>query len=505
MNSSYSNKKIFYDNEFSIDENKLKFNIKYEENIESIIDLGINKLKIKFLKSLKFQSGINILDLIDEKLINETQKSLKKKIFHSMIINDVNVDYQWDPMEMKSFYREKQSQRISCIVKNKENLFLVNNNVEYLSKLLGNIIESLWSYNLKSTNESKTFSLTIVCNNLDDFLKTIPSIMNLTESIFLCKYLGITPPNYLYPKSYSNFLIKHFKNTNVNVKVLGEEEMKALKMGAILSVGQGSPRESQLVLMKVGTGSKRINFIGKGVTFDTGGSNLKPGHFADMKYDMMGSATVVSIMDLLSKQPALLDKFTFIGAIGLVENQIGGYATLPSDVVTNIENKTIEILNTDAEGRVVLSDVIGYCKKIFKEEYNSKPDTMIIFATLTGSIVECLSETYSGLFSNNNKLSHQLMSLGEETGDLAWLMPCNEYYDYVKDNPIADIGNIYSGKKGGGAIKGAKFLEYFIGKDIDFAYFDIAGVSDCIDRLNSSNCPTGYGIKLINQWIQSIE
>jgi leucyl aminopeptidase len=144
--------------------------------------------------------------------------------------------------------------------------------------------------------------------------------------------------------------------------------------------------------------------------------------------------------------------------------------------------------------------VIGYCKKYFQDQWGQNPEVIMTFATLTGSMVECLSDTYCGIFTNNDNIGKNLVDLGEKTGHLTWMMPCNEYYNYVWDNPYADIGNIHS-RRGGGAIKGAKFIEFFIGKDIPFVHFDLAGVADCVERLNSNNCPTGYGIKLINEFI----
>ena len=494
---------------FHLPQEKFKFNFCYEENKPTVIDLGINKISITFNKNINnvLNNHWNVMEIMEK--LEKERSCLKdfidgnysKKIFFPTIVDNLAIDYQWDTLSNKTYYREKQGQRLSCVVKNKEKLILVCQNPQYLSQLLGNILESLWSFNYKTSNVPKTFNLYVICED-EKFFDHLKPVIHGVESIFLVKYLGITPPNILYPKSYSKFIVNHFQNTPVKTMVLGEEDMKRLGMGAILCIGQGSPRESQIVLMEYGNGPKKINFIGKGITFDTGGTNLKTGNFSDMKFDMMGSATVVGIMDLLSKNSDLAKQFTIVGAVGLVENQIGGMATLPSDIVTSMEGKTIEILNTDAEGRVILADVISYCKKYFQDQWSCKPDVMMTFATLTGSMVECLSDTYCGVFTNSNSLGHKLMALGEETGDLTWMMPCSEYYNYIWENPNADIGNIHP-RKGGGAIKGAKFIEFFVGSEIKFAHFDIAGVSDCVDRLNSNNCPTAYGIKLISEFMKT--
>lgn len=495
---------------FNLPQEKFNFKFIYEENKTNIIDLGINKISITFHKNIDkvLENHWNILELVekscDESILKDYLGDYKSKMFFPTLLKDnIMVDYQWDTMESKAYFREKQGQRLSCVIKNKEKLILVGHNSLYLSQLIGNILESLWSFNFKSNNPSKHCHLHIICND-DNFLNQLKSVMDQVESIFLIKYLGITPPNILYPTTYSKFLVNHFANTDVKTHVLGEEDMKKMGMGAILCIGQGSPRENQIVVMEYGNGPRKINFIGKGITFDTGGTNLKPGNFADMKYDMLGSATVVGIMELLRKNPSLKNQFTFVGAVGLVENQIGWTATLPSDIVTSMEGKTIEIINTDAEGRVILADVISYCKKYFQDQWQCKPEFMMTFATLTGSVVECLSDTYCGIFTNNSSIGHKLMELGENTGDLTWMMPCNEYYNYIWDNPYADIGNIHP-RKGGGAIKGAKFIEYFIGKEIPFVHFDIAGVADCVERLNSNSCPTGYGVKLISEFIKNMD
>ena len=268
-------------------------------------------------------------------------------------------------------------------------------------------------------------------------------------------------------------------------------------MHALLGVGQGSVRGSYLVTMEWNGGknnSKPLAFVGKGVCFDTGGYSLKPAKFMeDMTYDMAGSATVVGLMKNLAIRKA---KINAVGIVGLVENMVSGNAQRPGDIVKSYSGKTIEILNTDAEGRLVLADALTFTEKKFK------PKFIIDLATLTGAIIVCLGSEYAGLFSNDDKLSKQIFNAGEKVEEKVWRMPLHKNYDKLINSKNADVQNInYVG--GAGSTTAAQFLQRFILNNTPWAHLDIAGMafSKYGGALNSSGA-TGFGVRLLNQLIE---
>jgi leucyl aminopeptidase len=274
--------------------------------------------------------------------------------------------------------------------------------------------------------------------------------------------------------------------------------MEKLGMGSLLGVGQGSIRDSRLVIMEWnGQGKASKNFpvalVGKGVTFDTGGISLKPANgMEDMKYDMGGSAAVVGTIMALAGRKA---KINVVGVVGLVENMPGHNAQRPSDVVKSMSGQTIEVLNTDAEGRLVLADALWYTQE------NYKPKNIIDLATLTGAITIALGQEYAGIFSNNDSLSANLIKAGQDTGEKLWRFPMGEEYDKLLDSPIADMQNISSGK-GAGSITAAQFLLRFIKKGTNWAHLDIAGVAWAKDPKDI--CPKGataFGVRLLDNYI----
>ena len=268
-------------------------------------------------------------------------------------------------------------------------------------------------------------------------------------------------------------------------------------MNALLGVGQGSVRGSYLVTIEwkgLKNNSKPLAFVGKGVCFDTGGYSLKPAKFMeDMTYDMAGSAAVVGLMKSLALRKA---KINAVGVVGLVENMVSGNAQRPGDIVKSFSGKTIEILNTDAEGRLVLADAITYTEKKFN------PRFMIDLATLTGAIIVSLGSEYAGLFSNNDKLSKELINSGNKVQEKLWRMPLNKNFDKLINSKNADMQNInYVG--GAGSTTAAQFLQRFILKNTPWAHLDIAGMafSKYGGALNSGGA-TGYGVRLLNQLIE---
>ena len=289
------------------------------------------------------------------------------------------------------------------------------------------------------------------------------------DGTILARDLVNEPPNVIYPKAYAA-RIKKLEKLGLKVQVLGEKRMKALGMNTLLCVGQGSVRESQMVIMTWNGGKKGDKpacIVGKGVTFDTGGISLKPGaNMWDMKGDMGGSAAVVGAMAGLAARKA---KANVVGIVGLVENMPDGNAVLPGDIITSMSGQTVEVQNTDAEGRLVLADCLHYAST------KIKPKAMINLATLTGAILVALGTERAGVFSNNDRLAAQIANASETTKEKTWRLPIGPEYDRLLDSPNADMKNI--GGRLAGSITAAQFLQRFVGKGIPWAHIDVAGTA----------------------------
>jgi leucyl aminopeptidase len=318
----------------------------------------------------------------------------------------------------------------------------------------------------------------------------------LEEGTFFARDLVSEPGNVLHPDEYAKRLRSLTKH-GLKVSIYDDKKLKKLGMNALLGVGQGSIRGTYLVTMEwngAKNNSKPLAFVGKGVCFDTGGISLKPAKFMqDMTYDMAGSATVVGLMKNLALRKA---KINAVGVVGLVENMPGGNAQRPGDIVKSYSGKTIEILNTDAEGRLVLADALTFTEKKFK------PKFIVDLATLTGAIIVSLGSEYAGLFSNDDKLSKQLLTAGKKVDEKLWRMPLHKNFDKLIDSKNADMQNInYVG--GAGSTTAAQFLQRFILNKTPWAHLDIAGMafSKYGGALNSGGA-TGYGVRLLNKLIE---
>jgi len=319
---------------------------------------------------------------------------------------------------------------------------------------------------------------------------------SIEEGTFYTRDLVSEPGNVLHPDEYAK-RIKSLSKFGLKIKIYDDKELKKLGMNTLLGVGQGSIRGSYLVTMEWNGSkdkSKPLAFVGKGVCFDTGGISLKPAKFMeDMTYDMAGSAVVVGLMKSLAMRKA---KINAVGVVGLVENMPGGNAQRPGDIVKSYSGKTVEILNTDAEGRLVLADALTFTEEKFK------PKFIVDLATLTGAIIVSLGSEYAGLFSNDDKLAQQLIESGENVEEKVWRMPLNKNYDKLIDSKNADMQNInYVG--GAGSTTAAQFLQRFILNKTPWAHLDIAGMafSKYGGALNSGGA-TGYGVRLLNKLIE---
>ena len=315
----------------------------------------------------------------------------------------------------------------------------------------------------------------------------------VAEGVGLTRSLVTEPANIIYPESFVE-RCRPLADLGVEVEVLDRDQMAKLNMGALLGVAQGSIREPRLLVLrwKGGGDGQLTAFVGKGVTFDTGGISIKPAAGMEaMKWDMAGAGAVVGTMMALAKRKA---KANIIGICGLVENMPGGNAQRPGDVVTTMSGQTVEVINTDAEGRLVLGDAVTYVQRTYQ------PSTVIDLATLTGAILVSLGHEFGGLFANDEQLAGKLMQAADESGDKLWRMPLGDAFDRLLDSPIADMKNV--GPREGGSITAAQFIKRFIENGTKWAHLDIAGMawsdkpSDTYDK-----GATGFGVRLLDQYV----
>ncbi len=313
------------------------------------------------------------------------------------------------------------------------------------------------------------------------------------NGVIIARDLVNEPANVLYPEELAR-RTGNLKKLGVAVEVLDVKDMKKLGMNALLGVGQGSEHESRTVIMRWNGGKRGaapVAFVGKGVCFDTGGISIKPAAgMEDMKGDMAGAACVVGLMHALAARKA---KVNAVGAIGLVENMPDGRAQRPGDIVTTMSGQTIEIINTDAEGRLVLADVLHYVNKRFK------PKFMVDLATLTGAIMVALGQEYAGLFANDDKLAGRLVKAGQETGERVWRMPLGPEYDKMIDSKFADMKN--TGGRHGGSITAAQLLQRFVDKT-PWAHLDIAGTGMGAPQTDiNKSWGSGFGVRLLDRLV----
>jgi leucyl aminopeptidase len=320
----------------------------------------------------------------------------------------------------------------------------------------------------------------------------------VVEGVSLTRELVTEPANIIYPETFVERVRASVEGSGLEVEVLDRAAMEKLGMGALLGVAQGSVREARLLILKwngTGQGGQPVAFVGKGVTFDTGGISIKPAAGMEaMKWDMGGAGAVAGAMKTVALRKA---KAHIIGICGLVENMPSGNAQRPGDVVTSMSGQTVEVINTDAEGRLVLADAVTYVQR------NYKPSTIIDLATLTGAILISLGHEWAGLFSNNDELASQLQHVGEEAGDRLWRMPLGEPFDRLIDSPIADMKNV--GPREGGSITAAQFIQRFIENGVRWAHIDMAGKA-WSDKPGTTydKGATGFGVRLLDAYVADV-
>ena len=479
-------------------------------------------IKLNYLKKTSSKLSTNLVLFCNEKFSIST---LKKYLINTEFtyINDLLKKFD---LKKNLFIFEVNSKKKIVLVSIKNNLKnsdvenlgaefykIVNHgkNSEYLiisdsivgehDNFLGHFLHGikLKSYEFKKYKTKKNtrlISINITGNKNKPSVQSQIKFKALEEGTFFARDLVSEPGNILHPDEYAKRL-NSLKKDGLKVNIYDEKKLKKLGMHALLGVGQGSVRGSYLVTLEwngVRNNSKPLAFVGKGVCFDTGGYSLKPAKFMeDMTYDMAGSATVVGLMKNFALRKA---KINAVGVVGLVENMVSGNAQRPGDIVKSYSGKTIEILNTDAEGRLVLADALTFTEKKFK------PKFIVDLATLTGAIIVCLGSEYAGLFSNDDKLSKQIFNAGEKVEEKVWRMPLHKNYDKLMNSKNADVQNInYVG--GAGSTTAAQFLQRFILNKTPWAHLDIAGMafSKYGGALNSGGA-TGFGVRLLNQLIE---
>ena len=478
----------------------VKFNFRneiFEKKAEDSVFFVDDKFNISNIKkSISSSEYSYILDLLK---ISDKQKKIlsfeinsKKTIFLIAIKKNIKT-FEAESLGAEFYDYTKKYKKFKYLVSADSISNKLINVIGYF--LHGIKLKSYRFQKYKSKKNKKTMLIIILGKNVSSKNDQV-KFKSLEEGSFLTRDLVSEPGNVLHPDEYAK-RIKSLKKIGLKINIYDEKKLKKLGMNALIGVGQGSIRGSYLVTMEwngLKNNSKPLAFVGKGVCFDTGGISLKPAKFMeDMTYDMAGSAVVVGMMKSLALRKA---KINAVGVVGLVENMPGGNAQRPGDIVKSYSGQTIEILNTDAEGRLVLADALTYTEKKYK------PKFIIDLATLTGAIIVSLGSEYAGLFSNDDKLSKQLTDSGNSVGEKVWRMPLNKNYDKLINSNNADMQNInYVG--GAGSTTAAQFLQRFILNKTPWAHLDIAGMafSKYGGALNSSGA-TGYGVRLLNKLIE---
>ncbi len=460
---------LFVDENFTISRLKKHFLIK---EYEYISDLLRNSDKKKIIATYDISSKRKIILVSCKKKITSTEAENLGAKFYDHFKNDKQVKFTVN----------------------------ADASVSSLKNFIGFFLHGvkLKSYNFnkyKSKKDTKNFLINVKGKNTPSSKDRI-KFKAIEEGTYFARDLVSEPGNILHPDEYAKRL-NSLKKIGLKINIYDEKKLKKLGMNTLLGVGQGSIRGSYLVTMEwngLKNNTKPLAFVGKGVCFDTGGISLKPAKFMeDMTYDMAGSAVVVGLMKTLAIRKA---KVNAVGVVGLVENMPGGNAQRPGDIVKSYSGKTVEILNTDAEGRLVLADALTYTE----EKY--KPKFIVDLATLTGAIIVSLGSEYAGLFSNDDKLSSQLVNVGQKTDEKVWRMPLSKNFDKLIDSKNADMQNInYVG--GAGSTTAAQFLQRFILNKTPWAHLDIAGMafSKYGGALNSGGA-TGYGVRLLNKLVE---
>ncbi len=425
----------------------------YEKNSAVVVLYGSKEFKALDKKSNGTLSSVCTLKKLDTKDTGEVVLSFPSKINLDAIIvakTDAMTSNDW-----RNFGGKLAKQWKDRV----DNLYFEINN-DFNESIYEGAQLALYTFDKYKSNKD-TETLTIHIEAVTE--------VSIHQSVAFARDLVSEPGNVLYPETYANIISTKLMPLGVTVKVYHEAQLKAMGFDLLLSVGQGSRKDSYVVVMEWNGGDDEqpVALVGKGVTFDTGGISIKPSAgMGDMKFDMGGSAAVVGAMHAIASQNI---QANVVGIVGLVENMPDGNAIKPGDIVTSLSGQTVENLNTDAEGRLVLADILTYVQK----EYD--PDRIVDLATLTGAIIVSLGHEMAGLFTNSTEFGNDIIESGELAGESYWRMPMGKNWNKMIDSKIADMKNI--GGKGGGSTTAAEFLYRFVDKDRNWAHLDIAGMA----------------------------
>lgn len=466
------------------------------------MQIRLSNIDIRFVSS-DDQNLPCVVGLDKDKTPTHLQNELKEIASHDIKSIWINnrlvslVSFKQEPLEEigANIYKTVQSLAQEVMV-------LMHQDPKETAQLASGAYLRSWEFDIYKTEiddkKPKIKTITFVTKDPQEAQKYFESHKAINDGNILTRHVVSEPPNVLFPESFAEHA-KSLENLGLEVEVLGEAKMRELGFGALLGVGQGSARQSQLVVMRwKGNDKDPVAIVGKGVTFDSGGISIKPSnHMEDMKYDMAGAGVVLGLMKTLALTKAPVH---VVGVMGLAENMPSGTAQRPADVVKSLSGQTIEVVNTDAEGRLVLADALWYVQQHYK------PRTIVDLATLTGAVVVALGEDHAGLMSNNDELSSQLLSAGKETNERLWRLPLSkrkEGYDKDVDSDIADMKNVGSGR-GAGTVTAAQFLQRFIQNDTPWAHLDIAGVAwEKKSHPLTGKGATGFGVRLLNTWLKN--
>ena len=469
----------------------MNIKIKYQKKLKLIKD----HTEVQFLKDKS--SNVNIKSTSEKKIFEEKKillKSINDKSHIFINISKIKTSTDFEKIGSKLYDFSKEFKIYNLILNSLKSKLT---EIQILRVLHGFKLKSyeFGIYKTLNANKQSAFNITVIQKKKINAKLSI-KLDSIAEGVFYARDLVSEPGNILHPDEYAKRLTK-LRKLGLKVNVYDQKKLKKMGFNALLGVGQGSIRGSYLVTIEWNgnkSKSKPLAFVGKGVCFDTGGISLKPAKFMeDMTYDMAGSAVVVGLMKNFALRKA---KIKAVGVVGLVENMPGGNAQRPGDIVKSYSGKTIEVLNTDAEGRLVLADALTYTEKKYS------PKLIIDLATLTGAIIVSLGSEYAGLFSNNDKLSDEIYKAGNSVDEKVWRMPLHENYNKLIDSKTADVQNInYVG--GAGSTTAAQFLQRFILNKTPWAHLDIAGMSfsKYAGALNSGGA-TGYGVRLLNKFVE---
>ena len=482
------------------DKRFIKFKSEKQRDSIKLKDNEINVLfysEKNILLSENFNSQKDLLNLF-KKIINDDSSNtilVRSEKGNFLLVKRKTLD-----KDLTYNYLEELGGRIYNKIKplGSSKAKIYENNISINERLALGILLSSYKFENYKKNKIKQIknlkNVVFVFNEPNKNINKISEIQNLARGVFTARDLVWQPPNILYPSSFADEC-KKLKKIGVKVTIYNEKQLQKIGMDALLAVGRGSRKDSQVVVMEWSGGiknNKPMAFIGKGVCFDSGGLSLKPAKsMEDMKWDMGGAATVTGIIEAAALSKL---KYNLIGVIGLVENMPDGDAQRPGDVVKSYSGQTIEVLNTDAEGRLVLADILSWTEKKYK------PKFMINFATLTGAMIVALGNIRAGLFSNDKEISEAIFNSGEITGEKVWAMPLDDDYDQLIKTEIADMKNI--GGSGAGSITAGCFLKRHIEKT-PWAHLDIAGVT--WQNKSTPSIPSGgvgWGVRMLYHLIK---